>query len=86
MTYARAVGFKTVIVILTMSMVHELAEMYLDVWLSKWTQDHTNGTANETQRNRRLGIYGAIGLFRGNSNIRNMFFRINSTIYYYMCY
>ncbi|XP_063443601.1 multidrug resistance-associated protein 1-like isoform X2 [Mytilus trossulus] len=67
MTYARAVGFKIVIVILTMNMVHEVAEMYLDVWLSKWTQDHTNGTDNETQRNMRLGIYGAIGLFRGVS-------------------
>ncbi|VDI57681.1 ATP-binding cassette, subfamily C (CFTR/MRP), member 1 [Mytilus galloprovincialis] len=67
MTYVRAVGVKIVIVILTMSMVHEVAEMYLDVWLSKWTQDHTNGTVNGTQRNRRLGIYGAIGLFRGVS-------------------
>ncbi|XP_076072715.1 multidrug resistance-associated protein 1-like isoform X2 [Mytilus galloprovincialis] len=67
MTYVRAVGVKIVIVIVTMSMVHEVAEMYLDVWLSKWTQDHTNGTVNGTQRNRRLGIYGAIGLFRGVS-------------------
>ncbi|XP_052070591.1 multidrug resistance-associated protein 1-like isoform X3 [Mytilus californianus] len=67
MTYARAVGFKVALVILTINMVHEVAEMYLDVWLSKWTQDHTNGTVNETQRNMRLGIYGAIGLFRGVS-------------------
>nr|ABS83557.1 ABCC/MRP-like protein [Mytilus californianus] len=67
MTYARAVGFKVALVILAINMVHEVAEMYLDVWLSKWTQDHTNGTVNETQRNMRLGIYGAIGLFRGVS-------------------
>ncbi|CAC5371016.1 ABCC3 [Mytilus coruscus] len=67
MTYARTVGFKIALVIFTLNMVHEVAEMYLDVWLSKWTQDHTNGTVNETQRHMRLGIYGAIGLFRGVS-------------------
>ena len=67
--YARAIGLRMVMVLFAINMVHETTEMYLDVWLSKWSNDHVtpdNVTNYRTQRNIRMGVYAALGLFRGN--------------------
>ena len=48
-------------------MLHECLEVYLDVWISKWTNDYTasvNGTVDKGHNMRLVG-YGAIGLVRG---------------------
>ena len=69
MVYARAVGLKFFVFILIINMLHECSEVYLDVWISQWTNDHTasvNGTVDKGH-NMRLVVYGAIGLVRGIS-------------------
>jgi len=67
MVYARAVGLKVFILMLTINILHECSDVYLGVWISKWTNDLTasvNGTVDKGH-NMRLVVYGAVGLVRG---------------------
>ena len=69
MTYAKAVGLKVVIAIFTLGILRKLSGIYLDVWMSQWTNDHTThnhyGTSHTVNKNMRLAVYGIVGLTRG---------------------
>jgi hypothetical protein len=50
---------KFFVFILIINMLHECSEVYLDVWISQWANDHTasvNGTVDKGH-NMRLVVY-----------------------------
>lgn len=68
MTYAKAVGLQTTLLIVVFIIINKLVQLSSDIWLSKWTNDNAI-IANETNKDelthRRLGIYALHGLFQG---------------------
>ncbi|XP_052070017.1 multidrug resistance-associated protein 1-like [Mytilus californianus] len=65
MSYVRAIGIKLCIIALAFNMAHYVAEIYLDVWLSKITDDASSDEKDRPSIKMRVGVYGAIGLIRG---------------------
>ncbi|XP_071131058.1 multidrug resistance-associated protein 1-like [Mytilus edulis] len=65
MSYVRAMGMKLCIIALAFNMAHYVAEIYLDVWLCKITDDAFSDEKDRPSIKMRVGVYGAIGLIRG---------------------
>lgn len=69
MSYVRAMGMKLCIIALAFNMAHYVAEIYLDVWLCKITDDAFSDEKDRPSIKMRVGVYGAIGLIRGKFKI-----------------
>ncbi|BFZ17907.1 hypothetical protein BsWGS_20945 [Bradybaena similaris] len=67
MTYVRAIGIGLSIVIIMFSILFNATGIYSNIWLSQWSNDarNPNITADENNRNMRLGVYGALGILQG---------------------
>jgi len=69
MAYLRSVGLFTSCVILLLYTLNNVAMVYSNFWLSYWSNDaaEANGTIPASQRDMRLGVYGALGLVQGRT-------------------
>ncbi|CAL1540417.1 unnamed protein product, partial [Lymnaea stagnalis] len=67
MAYVRAVGAFLSVLILFFYILYNSASIYSNIWLSQWSNDarNPNISADEDQRNMRLGVYGALGVLQG---------------------
>ncbi|XP_053385666.1 multidrug resistance-associated protein 1-like [Mercenaria mercenaria] len=74
MSYARAVGLKSSLVIIILYGVYQIFSVWSSVWLTDWTSDVklqnlTYWPANSSERRHKndyyLGIYGAFGIAQG---------------------
>ncbi|XP_070185918.1 multidrug resistance-associated protein 1-like isoform X2 [Littorina saxatilis] len=67
--YLKAVGAFLSFVIVLFYILYNAASIYSNVWLSEWSNDarRSNVTQDEadSQRNMRLGVYGALGALQG---------------------
>ncbi|KAH9518524.1 Multidrug resistance-associated protein 1 [Bulinus truncatus] len=67
MEYVKAVGALLSAVIMIFYILYNSASIYSNIWLSEWSNDarNPNISANEDNRNMRLGVYGALGIIQG---------------------
>ncbi|CAG5122310.1 unnamed protein product, partial [Candidula unifasciata] len=67
MTYVRAIGIMLSLVIILFSILFNATGIYSNIWLSQWSNDarNPNITADASNRNMRLGVYGALGIIQG---------------------
>jgi hypothetical protein len=64
--YIRSVGIWVSIAILIFYILNTTASVGANFWLSEWSNDAgLNGTIDRSQRDLRLGVYGALGLAQG---------------------
>ncbi|KAK7506164.1 hypothetical protein BaRGS_00002276, partial [Batillaria attramentaria] len=67
LAYLKAVGALLSLIIVAFYVLYNAASIYSNIWLSDWSNDarRFNGTADDDQRNMRLGVYGALGALQG---------------------
>ncbi|KAK3704049.1 hypothetical protein RRG08_049006 [Elysia crispata] len=67
MAYIRAVGPTLSVVIMIFYVLYNGTSIYANIWLSEWSNDarDPNITSDTSQRDLRLGVYGALGLAQG---------------------
>lgn len=71
MKYLQAVGWYSIFFIVLAYVINSVALIGSNLWLSAWTNDSKtfNGTNYPTsQRDLRVGVYGALGLVQGTSD------------------
>jgi len=66
MTYMKAVGPIVSICIVLFYIANHSCLVAANFWLSEWSNDADNATVSMTQRDMRLGVYGALGLAQGS--------------------
>lgn len=70
MKYLQAVGWYSIFFIILAYVINSVALIGSNLWLSAWTHDSKtfNGTNYPaSQRDMRIGVYGALGLVQGTS-------------------
>lgn len=64
----KSLGYIIAVVIMLLYVLNNAASVYANFWLSAWSNDvYLNITDVRSQRDLRLGVYGALGLAQGNS-------------------
>lgn len=69
--YLRAVGFFSIFFIILAFVMNSVAFIGSNLWLSAWTSDSKIFNSTDypkSQRDMRLGVYGALGLAQGMSD------------------
>ena len=68
LAYMRSVGLPISVAIIILYLLNNVAAIGANLWLSDWSDDiAVNGTVDESQRDMRLGVYGALGLAQGKT-------------------
>ncbi|XP_076439591.1 multidrug resistance-associated protein 1-like [Babylonia areolata] len=67
LTYLKAVGALLSFIIILFYILYNASSIYANVWLSEWSNDARlpNATQDTDLRNKRLGVYGALGVLQG---------------------
>ncbi|GFR84872.1 multidrug resistance-associated protein 1 [Elysia marginata] len=67
MAYIKAVGPVLSVIILIFYVLYNGTSIYANIWLSEWSNDarNPNISRDTSQRDLRLGVYGALGLAQG---------------------
>ncbi len=66
MAYLRSVGLPISIAIILLYLLNNIASIGANLWLSDWSdQEYPNNTMPSSDRDLRLGVYGALGLAQG---------------------
>ena len=65
--YMKSIGILISLIIIFLYIVNTTASVFANFWLSAWSNDiKSNSTENDhSQRDMRLGVYGALGLAQG---------------------
>lgn len=69
--YLQAVGFFSILFIILAFVMNSVAFIGSNLWLSAWTSDSKIFNSTDypkSQRDMRLGVYGALGLAQGMSD------------------
>ncbi|KAH9518523.1 Multidrug resistance-associated protein 1 [Bulinus truncatus] len=80
MEYVKAVGALLSAVIMIFYILYNSASIYSNIWLSEWSNDarNPNISANEDNRNMRLGVYGALGIIQALNSREELLSRLGS--------
>ncbi len=66
MAYLRSVGLPISLAIILLYLLNNVASIGANLWLSDWSdQEYPNNTMPSSDRDLRLGVYGALGLAQG---------------------
>ncbi|KAL5018705.1 hypothetical protein ScPMuIL_004427, partial [Solemya velum] len=66
-TYIQSIGVPLTVTIIIFYIIYNGVGVYSNIWLSEWSEDPpaVNGTVDTTQRDMRLGVYGALSIVQG---------------------
>lgn len=67
--YLSAMGWGYSIVVFLVYFIQNIAFIGQNLWLSDWTNDavlYANATYPDSQRDMRVGVFGALGVAQGN--------------------
>lgn len=67
--YLSAMGWGYSVVVFLVYFIQNIAFIGQNLWLSDWTNDaelYTNTTYPNSQRDMRVGVFGALGVAQGN--------------------